>query len=61
MTQAQLEHVNYSTPDPIKTAQLLVELFDWKIRLQGIALETGFSVHVAMKRNISRFTVPQNL
>ena len=42
MTQAQLEHVNYSTPDPIKTAQLLVELFDWKIRWQGIAMETGF-------------------
>ena len=46
MTRAQLEHVNYSTPDPIKTAQLLVELFDWKIRWQGIAMETGFSVHV---------------
>ena len=46
MKQAQLEHVNYSTPDPIKTAQLLVELFDCKIRWQGIAMETGFSVHV---------------
>ena len=61
MTQAQLEHVNYSTPDPIKTAQLLVELFDWKIRWQDTAMETGFSVHVGNKRNISRFTVPQNL
>ena len=46
MTLAQLEHVNYSTPDPIKTAQLLVDLFDWKIRWQGTAMETGFSVHV---------------
>ena len=46
MKQAQLEHVNYSTPDPIKTAQLLVDLFDWKIRWQGTAMETGFSVHV---------------
>ena len=46
MTWAQLEHVNYSTPDPIKTAQLLVDLFDWKIRWKGNAMETGFSVHV---------------
>lgn len=46
MAHATLEHVNYSTPDPAKTAAWLAEVFGWKIRWQGPALETGFTMHV---------------
>ena len=46
MSHATLEHVNYSTPDPEKTAAWMVDVFGWKIRWQGPALETGFTMHV---------------
>ena len=46
MTKATLEHVNYTVSDPDKTAAMLCELFDWKIRWQGSALGEGRSVHV---------------
>ena len=35
MSQAMLEHVNVTVTDPEKTAALLCELFDWRIRWQG--------------------------
>ena len=46
MSCATLEHVNYSTPDPAKTAAWMADVFGWKIRWQGPALETGFTMHV---------------
>ena len=46
MAHATLEHINYSTPDPAKTAAWMADVFGWKIRWQGPALETGFSMHV---------------
>ena len=46
MSHATLEHVNYSTPDPEKTAAWMADVFGWKIRWQGPALETGFTMHV---------------
>ncbi len=46
MTQGIFEHVNMTVADPKRTAQMLCELFDWKIRWQGPSLSTGFSVHV---------------
>lgn len=42
----KLEHVNISVPDPQATAAVLERLFDWRIRWQGTALGTGYSVHV---------------
>ena len=46
MTGAVLEHVNITVPDAVATADLLCELFDWKIRWQGSAIHGGMSVHV---------------
>ena len=46
MSHATLEHVNYCTPDPSKTAAWMADVFGWKIRWQGPALETGFTMHV---------------
>jgi catechol 2,3-dioxygenase-like lactoylglutathione lyase family enzyme len=41
-----LEHVNITVTNPKASAEILCKLFDWHIRWQGKALETGYSVHV---------------
>ncbi|MAK62284.1 MAG: glyoxalase [Ponticaulis sp.] len=46
MTQATLEHVNFTATDPRKTAERLCRVFDWKIRWEGPSLGGGTSVHV---------------
>jgi lactoylglutathione lyase len=46
MQQAVLEHVNITVSEPEKTAALLCNLFDWKIRWQGPAKLGGYTVHV---------------
>jgi catechol 2,3-dioxygenase-like lactoylglutathione lyase family enzyme len=43
---ARLEHTNLTVSDPLKTAELLMKLFDWTIRWQGEAIHGGFTVHV---------------
>ncbi len=43
---ARLEHVNVTVADPDETAQILCNLFDWKVRWAGPSLTTGRSVHV---------------
>lgn len=46
MTNAMLEHVNVTVSDPVKTSEMLEQLFDWKIRWQGPAKNEGYTVHV---------------
>lgn len=46
MSKAILEHVNMTVSDPDKTGQMLVDLFDWKIRWSGASLHNGRTVHV---------------
>lgn len=41
-----LEHVNFTVPDADRTAAMLSELFDWKIRWAGDIPNWGRSVHV---------------
>lgn len=43
---ARLEHVNVTVTDPDATAQMLCDLFDWKVRWAGPGMETGRTVHV---------------
>jgi catechol 2,3-dioxygenase-like lactoylglutathione lyase family enzyme len=43
---ARLEHVNVTVADPDRTAEVLCELFGWKVRWAGRAMETGRTVHV---------------
>lgn len=43
---ARLEHVNVTVADPDGAAQVLCDLFDWKVRWAGPGMETGRSVHV---------------
>ncbi|MEL7040957.1 MAG: VOC family protein [Pseudomonadota bacterium] len=46
MSKATLEHVNLTVTDPDKTAEMLCDLFDWKIRWAGDSIHNGRSVHV---------------
>lgn len=41
-----IEHVNITVSDPKKTAALMCDLFDWKVRWEGPAKDDGFTVHV---------------
>lgn len=43
---AHLEHINITVSDPAKTADMLCELFDWKIRWAGASMLGGNTVHV---------------
>lgn len=43
---ARLEHINLTVDDPLKTAELVIRLFDWTIRWQGESIYGGFTVHV---------------
>lgn len=42
----RLEHVNVTVADPDLTARLLCDLFDWRVRWSGPAMQTGRTVHV---------------
>ena len=42
----RLEHVNITVTDPEKTARMLCDLFDWKIRWHGDAINGGITYHV---------------
>ncbi len=44
---SRLEHVNVTVEDPHKTAQMLIDLFDWHIRWEGPSMDgQGYTVHV---------------
>ncbi|MFN0116168.1 MAG: VOC family protein [Paracoccaceae bacterium] len=42
----RLEHVNVTVRDPGATADMLCDLFGWRIRWEGPAIGNGRSVHV---------------
>lgn len=46
MSPATLEHINFTVPDPEKTAAWLCDLFGWHIRWSGEAKNAGHTVHV---------------
>lgn len=46
MTQAQLEHINFTVSDSAATAKRLCNLFDWKVRWSGEAKDGGTTFHV---------------
>ncbi|MFQ5566294.1 MAG: VOC family protein, partial [Paracoccaceae bacterium] len=41
-----LEHANFSVSDPQRTADMLCDLFDWRIRWSGDAIHGGTTYHV---------------
>ncbi len=46
MTNSRLEHVNITVPDPAKTAAWMDDIFGWKIRWEGDAINGGHTKHV---------------
>jgi len=46
MTRSTLEHINFTVADATMTAKWLCDVFGWKIRWQGPALNGGLSIHV---------------
>jgi glyoxylase I family protein len=46
MAQAFIEHVNVSVSDVERTAQMLMDLFGWRIRWRGEAAMGGHTIHV---------------
>lgn len=44
--QADLEHINLTVTDADATARFLCDIFGWRIRWRGKALNDGFAVHV---------------
>jgi len=51
MSEAYLEHANLTVKDATATAQLLVDLFGWRIRWSGESIFGGYSVHVGGKNS----------
>lgn len=43
---AYLEHVNLTSSDPDRFANLMCDLFGWKIRWRGDATQGGHTIHV---------------
>ncbi len=46
MTAAKLEHINFTVDDTKATAEQLCQLFGWKVRWEGEAINGGYSAHV---------------
>lgn len=46
MAHCYIEHINITVSDVNKTAEMLIALFDWKIRWQGKAQVAGYTIHV---------------
>lgn len=62
MSEALLEHVNYTVADPIRSAERLAEIFDWTIRWQGPSLAGGTTVHVGTEdRYLALYSPPNSL
>jgi len=54
-----LEHVNVTVADPKVTAALLSELFGWKTRWEGRAMDDGYTVHVGTQTSyVALYTGP---
>lgn len=55
---ARLEHVNMTVRDPAATAAWLREVFGWRIRWQGEAINRGTTIHVGEENTYLALYVP---
>jgi len=61
MNSVTLEHINVSVSDPDASAQILCDLFAWKIRWSGPAMDNGYTVHVGTDQQYIAFYTCGNL
>lgn len=60
MAAARLEHVNMTVSDPKATAAWIERIFDWKIRWEGVGMQTGYTVHIGNDDNyVALFSFPE--
>ena len=43
---ARVEHANITVSEPVKTARYLGDIFGWKTRWEGEAINGGYTIHV---------------
>ncbi len=56
-----LEHCNINVSNPDRTAQLLSELFDWKVRWAGDSMNRGYTVHIGSNESYLALYTNENL
>ena len=61
MEHISLEHANITVSDPEKTAAWMQTVFGWRIRWQGPALNTGYTVHVGTDAQYLALYCPADL
>jgi len=49
--EAHLEHANITVSNPDAMADILCDIFAWKVRWSGDALDNGYTVHVDGERS----------
>ena len=60
MTLGILEHVNFTVADAKKTAEMLCEIFGWKIRWHGESIGNGTSYHVGNDNDYLAIYTPKD-
>ena len=61
MEHINLKHANISVSDPEKTAAWMQAVFGWRIRWQGPALESGFTLHIGTEAQYLALYCPADL
>ena len=61
MSKPAIEHVNFTVSDPDQTAKHMCEIFGWRIRWQGDAMDNGRTVHVGSDDSYLALYSPQKL
>jgi catechol 2,3-dioxygenase-like lactoylglutathione lyase family enzyme len=57
---ARLEHANITVLDPDASARMLVDLFGWRVRWSGEAINGGYTVHVGTgEQYLALYTGPE--
>ncbi|QLC21899.1 VOC family protein [Parasphingopyxis sp. CP4] len=51
MKTGRIEHVNITVTDPQRSAQLMEDLFGWKIRWEGPSMLGGHTIHVGSEED----------
>ncbi|MHC8492491.1 VOC family protein [Thalassospira sp. SM2505] len=60
MSEAYLEHVNFTVSDPAKTAQHLHDWFGWEVRWKGPSINDGETYHVGNSSSYVALYSPGN-
>ena len=61
MEHLSLEHANITISDLEKTAACMQAVFGWRIRWQGTALESGFTLHIGTETQYLVLYCPADL